>query len=120
MLVPAAAAATILLGMGRQRFIFQDGNDNWHMLSHTYTHQPDGPSVENSISGHLFARHLEGPWEVTPEEPYDSIVTCVKVTVHVCIGELPSGCLDFTFHSAALGRATYLTCFYMHIGIYPW
>jgi hypothetical protein len=46
----------------------------WHVLSHTYTHQPGGPHVQNSISGHLFARNITGPWHVSPIEPYDSVV----------------------------------------------
>ena len=41
---------------------------------HTYTSQPAGPGKQNSISGHLFARNLEGPWHVSPDEPYDNIV----------------------------------------------
>lgn len=53
-------------------FLWQDVNHHWHALSHTYTHQPGGPSVQNSISGHLFARSVEGPWTVSPIEPYDS------------------------------------------------
>jgi hypothetical protein len=47
----------------------------WHVLSHTYTHQPGGPHTQNSISGHLFARDIEGPWHVSPIEPYDNVVT---------------------------------------------
>ena len=55
-------------------FLWQDVTGMWHALSHTYTHQPGGPGVQNSISGHLFARSVEGPWHVSPIEPYDSVV----------------------------------------------
>lgn len=55
-------------------FIWQDPYGHWHALSHTYTSQPAGPGKQNSISGHLFARNLEGPWHVSPDEPYDNIV----------------------------------------------
>ena len=30
--------------------------------------------VQNSISGHLFSRNIEGPWHVSPTEPYDNHV----------------------------------------------
>lgn len=53
----------------------QDVNNHWHILSHTYTRQPGGPDVQNSISGHLFSRNVEGPWTVSPDEPYDNVVT---------------------------------------------
>jgi hypothetical protein len=61
-------------GSWEDPFIWSDINGMWHALSHTYTHQPGGPYVQNSISGHLFARHIEGPWHVSPIEPYDSVV----------------------------------------------
>lgn len=55
-------------------FLWQNSYGHWHALSHTYTHQPAGPGKQNSISGHLFARNLEGPWHVSPDEPYDNLV----------------------------------------------
>ena len=51
-------------------FLWQDVRGAWHILSHTYTHQPGGPGVQNSISGHLFATDVTGPWHVSPVEPY--------------------------------------------------
>ena len=56
-------------------FIWQDPQEHWHAFSHTYTRQPAGPDKQNSISGHLFARNLEGPWHVSPIEPYPPNVT---------------------------------------------
>lgn len=53
-------------------FLFQDERGHWHILSHTYTEQGAGPL--NSISGHLFARDVHGPWTVSPVEPYSNIV----------------------------------------------
>lgn len=64
-------------------FLFQDPYGNWHVLSHTYTHQPAGPSEQNSISGHLYARNLEGPWLVSPDEPYDNLVHYADNTTQV-------------------------------------
>eukprot|EP01048_Picozoa_sp_COSAG05_P009586 COSAG05_NODE_797_length_7249_cov_3.293007_3_plen_100_part_00 len=61
----------------RDPFLWQDPSGYWHALSHTYTHQPAGPRQQNSISGHLFARSLEGPWHVSPDEPYDNLVRCL-------------------------------------------
>ena len=52
--------------------LFQDERGNWHILSHTYTEQGAGPL--NSISGHLFATDVHGPWTVSPVEPYSNIV----------------------------------------------
>jgi hypothetical protein len=59
-------------GSWEDPFLFQDANEHWHALSHTYTREGSGP--KNSISGHLFARSLEGPWHVSPIEPYDNLV----------------------------------------------
>jgi hypothetical protein len=56
-------------------FIWQDPQENWHVLAHTFTKQPNGPDKQNSVSGHLFARHVEGPWTVSPIEPYPPNVT---------------------------------------------
>ena len=61
-------------GSWEDPFLWQDRNGHWHALSHTYTHQPDGPARQNSISGHLFARSLEGPWHVSATEPYNNTV----------------------------------------------
>ena len=65
---------TLIVFCWQDPFLWQDPSGHWHALSHTYTHQPAGPGKQNSISGHLFARHLEGPWHVSPDEPYNNIV----------------------------------------------
>lgn len=70
-----------LPGFWEDPFLYQDQEDNWHILAHTYTRA--GAGAENSISGHIFSRDLRGPWTVSPVEPYTNAVRYADGTLQM-------------------------------------
>lgn len=63
-------------------FLWQDSNNNWHVLTHRYDYRDGYPPNPNQTNPELVAGHAYSPdlatWYLSPEPPFDSSITFVN------------------------------------------
>jgi len=63
-------------------FLWQDMNNNWHLLTHRYDYRDGFPANPNQtepvlVAGHAYSKDLFS-WHLSPDPPFDSKITFVS------------------------------------------